>query len=162
MFPPLARHRIEGLSHHEPYGEIPGVGAWLARRAGRVHREGGRFTDDRIQSRYPADPLRKLLRLPRSRRSQAQGEPPARHRDRGKRPIDGTDSLAVVPGKPDESEMLARVSAEDADLVMPPPKTDKKLTAEQIDVLKRWIESGAAWEPHWSLAPVKRRESARH
>ena len=61
-----------------------------------------------------------------------------------KGPIDGTDSLAVVPGKPDESEMLARVAAEDADLVMPPPKTDKKLTADQVAVLKRWIESERA------------------
>jgi mono/diheme cytochrome c family protein len=73
-----------------------------------------------------------------------------------KDPIEGTDSLAVVPGKPDESEMLARVSAEDPTLVMPPPKTDKKLTAKQIDILRAWIASGANWEPHWSLAPVKK------
>lgn len=39
---------------------------------------------------------------------------------------------------------------------MPPPKSHKTLTGEQKDVLKRWIEQGANWEPHWSLvAPLR-------
>src|SRR5436190_7741430 len=41
-------------------------------------------------------------------------------------------------------------------MVMPPPVTKKTLTAAQKDVLKRWIASGAEYQPHWSfIAPVR-------
>lgn len=64
---------------------------------------------------------------------------------------------AVVPGKPSESELWKRVTTSDADERMPPPEHHKQLTEEERDILKRWIESGAAYEEHWSfVAPVKR------
>ena len=63
---------------------------------------------------------------------------------------------AIVPGKPDESELIERLRTDDKNAVMPPPETGKSLTPEQVATLKAWIDSGATWEPHWSLAPIKR------
>jgi mono/diheme cytochrome c family protein/outer membrane murein-binding lipoprotein Lpp len=60
---------------------------------------------------------------------------------------------AIVPGHPDESEMIARITAEDEGLRMPPADSHKTLTAAQIDVLTRWVAEGAEYEPHWSFIP---------
>lgn len=57
---------------------------------------------------------------------------------------------AIVPGKPDESELLRRVSADESER-MPPEGT--ALTDEQIATLRRWIEQGAKW-PETQIAPV--------
>ncbi|MFM9058361.1 MAG: PSD1 and planctomycete cytochrome C domain-containing protein [Planctomycetaceae bacterium] len=64
----------------------------------------------------------------------------------------------IVPGKPEESTILARVTSADPDEVMPPADSHKPLTAAQIDVLRRWIADGAAWGRHWSFEPVVRPE----
>ena len=64
--------------------------------------------------------------------------------------------VAVVPGDLAKSELIARVTNTDPDEVMPPPKTGKKLTARQIDLLKQWVQQGAKWEGHWAfIAPVR-------
>lgn len=63
---------------------------------------------------------------------------------------------AIVPGKPDESELIYRVESEDEYERMPP--ADAKLpplTAEQKELLRRWIAAGANWEEHWSLVPLR-------
>jgi len=65
-------------------------------------------------------------------------------------------SAAVVPGDVEHSELYARVSTDDADEVMPPPKSGKPLGPAQVDTLKRWIEQGAAWGEHWAFAPATR------
>ncbi|MEX2213754.1 MAG: PSD1 and planctomycete cytochrome C domain-containing protein [Phycisphaeraceae bacterium] len=63
---------------------------------------------------------------------------------------------AIVPGKSGESELIHRLTTDDKTEVMPPRKTGKQLTAKQIDLLKRWIDSGAKWEGHWAfLAPQR-------
>ncbi|MCS7046284.1 MAG: DUF1549 domain-containing protein, partial [Gemmataceae bacterium] len=63
---------------------------------------------------------------------------------------------AIVPGKPEQSALVQRIFAVDAAQVMPPPKTNKTLTAEQKELLKRWIAAGAEYQMHWSyLAPVR-------
>ena len=63
---------------------------------------------------------------------------------------------AVVPGDVGHSELLNRVTAEDEYTVMPPPDTGPPLTAAEVDVLRRWIAAGAAWEGHWAWrAPVR-------
>lgn len=65
------------------------------------------------------------------------------------------DRPAIVAGKPEESELVRRIDAEDPDERMPPPHSKKELTALQKTTLRRWIEQGAEYEPHWSLnAPV--------
>lgn len=71
-----------------------------------------------------------------------------------KRARDG--ATAIVPGKPEESTILARVTSADPDEVMPPSDSHKPLTPEQIDVLRRWIADGATWGRHWSFEPVVR------
>jgi hypothetical protein len=63
---------------------------------------------------------------------------------------------AIIAGKPDESGVIERILSDDPDAVMPPPATKKTLTAHQKDLLKRWIASGAEYQPHWSfIAPVR-------
>jgi hypothetical protein len=63
---------------------------------------------------------------------------------------------AFVPGKPDESDLIERIFSADEDELMPPPESHKKLTAQQKEILKRWIEQGAEYQLHWSYKkPVK-------
>ncbi len=65
-------------------------------------------------------------------------------------------TAAIVPGKPEESHLLARITSADADLVMPPPETGRKLTAHQVDVLTRWVQQGAEYKGHWSFLKPER------
>src|SRR6185369_6898340 len=67
-----------------------------------------------------------------------------------------TEPGAVVPAKPQDSELYRRITSDDATERMPPPKHGKDLTAKEIDLFKRWIEQGAAWQGHWSLQPNRR------
>jgi hypothetical protein len=60
---------------------------------------------------------------------------------------------AIVAGRPDESALVERVSAEDEALRMPPE--GKPLTAAEIDALRTWIAEGAKWETHWAFVPPK-------
>ncbi|MCX7408372.1 MAG: DUF1549 domain-containing protein [Planctomycetales bacterium] len=65
-------------------------------------------------------------------------------------------TAAIVPGHPEQSELIRRITSTDADVVMPPPRHKKPLSAKQIDVLTRWIKEGAHYESHWSFtAPLK-------
>lgn len=67
-----------------------------------------------------------------------------------------TGSIAVVPGKSAESELVARITSTDPNEMMPPPASGKKLTPQQIELLKRWVDEGASWRGHWSfIAPVR-------
>jgi len=63
---------------------------------------------------------------------------------------------AIVPGRPEESEIIARITSDDPDLVMPPPDAGERLTAKQVELLKRWIAAGATYEPHWAYVMPKR------
>lgn len=62
---------------------------------------------------------------------------------------------AVVPGKPNQSELLRRVMAHDPSQIMPPPETEKKLTEREVDILRNWIKSGAKWDKYWAFIPPK-------
>jgi cytochrome c553 len=68
------------------------------------------------------------------------------------------ESGAIAPGDPDSSVALDRIFSADPDEVMPPPSAKKVLSAEQKDLLKRWIAAGAEYQPHWSFIPPKRPE----
>ena len=62
---------------------------------------------------------------------------------------------AIVPGKPDESELLARVGHEDPSELMPPPESKRgALTKTEVALLRRWIEQGAPYQGHWAFEPV--------
>ncbi|MDE3166803.1 MAG: PSD1 domain-containing protein [Acidobacteriota bacterium] len=63
----------------------------------------------------------------------------------------------VVPGNPDASEMIRRVSAAEPGRRMPPPYSGRKpLGAEEIAILRAWIEQGAKWQTHWAFVPPRR------
>jgi hypothetical protein len=69
---------------------------------------------------------------------------------------DREGSIAVVPGKPDESELIDRITSDDKVMVMPPPKSHKTLTPAQKETLRRWIAEGAEYQPQWAYIPPKR------
>ena len=62
--------------------------------------------------------------------------------------------IAVVPGAPEKSEMIRRLRTTDPDEVMPPPKEDKALKPQQVEMLVRWIKEGAVWAGHWAFEPI--------
>ena len=64
--------------------------------------------------------------------------------------------IAIVPGKPDHSELIKRITTSDDDDVMPPAKSSARLTAAQVATLEKWIEEGAEYSPHWAyIKPVR-------
>jgi hypothetical protein len=70
------------------------------------------------------------------------------------RTLDGVTS--IKPGDSAGSEVIVRILSDDKDDVMPPPKSNRKLTAEQKQLLKRWVDAGAPWGEHWAfIAPVR-------
>ena len=68
---------------------------------------------------------------------------------------DVAKQTAIVPGEPDESELIARIVADDVDLKMPPPDSGKHLSTDEIDLLRRWITRGAKWQAHWAYVPPR-------
>src|SRR4051794_34434939 len=66
---------------------------------------------------------------------------------------------AIVPGRPDESELVVRVLSDDPDEMMPPRQSQKTLTAAQKELLRRWVEAGAEYQAHWAYVPPRRAES---
>ncbi|MCE9592738.1 MAG: PSD1 and planctomycete cytochrome C domain-containing protein [Planctomycetes bacterium] len=64
---------------------------------------------------------------------------------------------ALVPGDVSASAVLARIATDDPDEQMPPVDSHKrKLSADEVAVVRRWVEEGAKYEAHWSfVAPVK-------
>jgi len=68
------------------------------------------------------------------------------------------DSAAFVPGNVGESQLIARIFSDDPVKVMPTPESHKTLSPEQKDLLKRWVESGAQYESHWSFTPPQKHD----
>ena len=82
--------------------------------------------------------------------------PDATHRKAKLRLDTDEGAKVIVRGKPADSELYQRLITDDADQRMPPKKSGKTLTKTEIDLIRRWIEQGAAWQLHWSFAPPKR------
>ena len=57
---------------------------------------------------------------------------------------------AVVPGKVEASDLLTRIRSNEASEKMPPPKSGKKLSPAELDLLTRWVKEGAPYNRHWS------------
>ncbi len=64
-------------------------------------------------------------------------------------------AVALVPGQPDKSELVARIFSTDEDELMPPPSTKRALTPEQKDTLRRWVAAGAEYQQHWAFVKPK-------
>jgi len=64
--------------------------------------------------------------------------------------------IPIVPGSPEKSQMISRISTSDLDDRMPPIKSGKTLTPTQIDLLRRWVAEGAPYATHWAyVKPVR-------
>ena len=64
--------------------------------------------------------------------------------------------LPIVPGRPEMSELVRRIFAEDEDDRMPPPAAKNPLTADQKAMLRQWVSEGAPYQPHWAwVKPVQ-------
>lgn len=64
--------------------------------------------------------------------------------------------MAVVPGRPGQSEVIKRITHADPEMRMPPE--GDPLTPEEIDLLTRWIEEGANWGEHWAYQQIEKPE----
>lgn len=65
----------------------------------------------------------------------------------------------ITPGKPEQSELYRRITTDDIDDKMPLQKgdhADAPLTNQQIGLIRKWIEQGAAWEEHWAYIKPKK------
>jgi hypothetical protein len=65
---------------------------------------------------------------------------------------------AIVPGDPEHSSMVQRITSTDKATHMPPVYTGTSLTPAEINTLRQWIKEGAKWEKHWSFLPPERVE----
>ena len=63
---------------------------------------------------------------------------------------------AIVPKDVEESELVARITAEDEADRMPPKSLGRTLTAQEIALLTRWVEQGAEWKDHWAFLPPEK------
>jgi len=61
---------------------------------------------------------------------------------------------AIVPGKPEKSEIIARLFTKDADDLMPPPNAHKAITPAQKELFRRWVAEGAKYQGHWAFESV--------
>ena len=63
--------------------------------------------------------------------------------------------LDLPEGRKDWTKLLLKISSAQPDERMPPPEPGKQLKAAEIEILRRWIESGAKYEAHWAFLPIK-------
>ncbi len=62
---------------------------------------------------------------------------------------------AITAGKPDESELLKRITSHEAGEIMPPPAAKKEpITPAEVEMFRRWIAQGAKYEGHWAFQPL--------
>jgi mono/diheme cytochrome c family protein len=79
--------------------------------------------------------------------------------DRRENLLKGGESgeAAVVPGKSSASALVRRITSDDPDQRMPPK--GERMPAEQVAILRRWIDEGAAWpakDAYWAFQPPQR------
>jgi hypothetical protein len=68
----------------------------------------------------------------------------------------GRGRRAIVPGNPEQSQLVRRITSGDEMMRMPPIDSGRKLTQTEIDLLVEWVRQGAPWQRHWSfITPVR-------
>ncbi len=68
---------------------------------------------------------------------------------------DNPNHYVINKNSPEKSEILNRINSENASYVMPPPESNLKLSAREKKVLKKWVDQGGNWEPHWAYTKPK-------
>ena len=77
--------------------------------------------------------------------------------DREKDALKGGESgKAIVPGDPEKSLILERITHSDSEELMPPPKKKDALRPEQVALIRQWISEGAPWGTHWAFTAPQR------
>ena len=71
------------------------------------------------------------------------------------KPLD-SGFTAITPGKVEDSELFLRISSDEPSERMPPAATGNRLTAGQIELIRRWIAEGAPYAEHWAFVPPQR------
>ncbi|MFT5108109.1 MAG: hypothetical protein ACI8XO_002625 [Verrucomicrobiales bacterium] len=86
------------------------------------------------------------------------GPDPAHRKAKLRLDTEAGSRKAITPGNPEESELLARITHNDPDEIMPPPDSGKELKPGEIELLRQWITEGAAYAEPWAYAPPKKSE----
>src|SRR5438552_5374124 len=85
---------------------------------------------------------------------------PDKNKRKGKLRLDDRENAlqkdAIVPGKPEESELIKRIFTTNEDDLMPTPESNKQLTLDQRELFRKWIAQGAKYEPHWAYIKPER------
>ena len=68
---------------------------------------------------------------------------------------DNPNHYVINKNSPEKSEILNRINSENASYVMPPPESNLKLSDREKEVLKKWVDQGGNWEPHWAYTKPK-------
>ncbi|TQO39549.1 cytochrome c [Arenibacter algicola] len=71
---------------------------------------------------------------------------------------DRKNEFAIVPNNLEKSVLYQKITAKDSTELMPPLDSNLKLSSYEIQILKKWIEQGAAYEPHWAFVAVDKPE----
>ena len=68
---------------------------------------------------------------------------------------DNPSHYVINKNSPEKSEILNRINSENSSYVMPPPESNLKLSEREKEVLKKWVDQGGNWEPHWAYTKPK-------
>lgn len=68
--------------------------------------------------------------------------------------LESGKNRAIVPQHPEKSEVYNRIISSDENDIMPPPDSHLKLSLREIAIIKKWIEQGAEYKPHWAFVPA--------
>ncbi|WP_339879574.1 PSD1 and planctomycete cytochrome C domain-containing protein [uncultured Algoriphagus sp.] len=69
---------------------------------------------------------------------------------------DDPSQFVIKPGNLEESTVYHRITSEDPGELMPPPESNLALSNTEIELIKKWIEQGAKYEPHWAFVPAEK------
>ena len=66
-------------------------------------------------------------------------------------------AYAFVPGNLNKSDAISRILSEDPEYMMPSPKSNHMLSAEEKAAIVKWVEQGAEWKDHWAFIPPEKK-----
>ncbi|WP_057938141.1 PSD1 and planctomycete cytochrome C domain-containing protein [Algoriphagus resistens] len=67
-----------------------------------------------------------------------------------------SSKFVIKPGSIEESTVYHRITSEDPGELMPPPESNLALSESEIQLIKKWIEQGAKYEPHWAFVKAEK------